>query len=254
MEVKIKPEPKNVAALSLSIIGGITTVVGLFKENTGLVNMGLAGLFLGVVVFAFKRAGYVKRDALTSVMNSYRELLKRIVLDLGLEGNAVYIPPYENLPDGGTFIPLREDFILSLGKLDEETVFLTNVSSEREMGLSIRPTGSDLVKMFEDYSEGPLEGIGPEGIENVAGAVLRSLNLVKGVYIEENEDRFKIIVRPDFPCNPKDCEQVACPVCSSILLALAKSTGQLIESESFERKDYGIEIQARKLGGVKEWM
>lgn len=28
----------------------------------------------------------------------------------------------------------------------------------------------------------------------------------------------------------------------------------LIGVENFEKKDYGVEIKARKLGGVREWM
>jgi hypothetical protein len=253
-ELGITMEPKNVASLILAVLGGVAALVGLILGETKWINLGLAGLFLAVVVYTFKGRGYVKKDGLTAVLGSYRELLRKMVSDLDLEGNAVYIPPYENLPEGGTFIPLREDFSLSLGRLDEETVFLTNVGSEREMGLSIRPTGLELLRKFEEHLEGSLEGSGPAEVESVAGSVLRALDLAKGVYIEEGDGGFRVVVRPDFSCDPEGCEQVACPVCSSVLLALSKATGQLIESESFERKEYGVEIRAKKLGGVREWM
>ncbi|WP_225807152.1 hypothetical protein [Thermococcus bergensis] len=52
----------------------------------------------------------------------------------------------------------------------------------------------------------------------------------------------------------ESCNQTACPVCSSVLLALAKGTGEVLESENFTITEYGIEIKAKKLGGVREWM
>ncbi|WP_148882959.1 hypothetical protein [Thermococcus aciditolerans] len=252
--MELELNAKNAASALLAVIGGATAITGAIRGDVGLINIGLAGLFLGAVVFTFKSPGYVHREGFEAVMKSYRKLLLKMVEDLGLEGKAVYIPPYENLPEGGTFIPLREDFEPSLGKLDSETVFLTNVSNEREMGLSIRPTGLELVREFEDFFEGPLNGTGAEVVESVAGSVLRALNLAKTVYIEEVDDGFRVVVRPAFQCSPEGCDQVACPVCSSIMLSLARATGRLIVTESIERKEYGIEVRARTLGGVEEWM
>ncbi|WP_225807151.1 hypothetical protein [Thermococcus bergensis] len=59
------------------------------------------------------------------------------------------------------------------------------------MGLLIRPTGVDLVKKFEEYSESSLDGSGPSTVESVASSVLRAFDLAKGVHIEENEKEFR---------------------------------------------------------------
>lgn len=78
------------------------------------------------------------------------------------------------------------------------------------------------------------------------------------MYIEEGDGGFKIMVKPTnmeiCRASVESCNQVACPVCSSILLALAKGTGEVIESEDFSLKDYGVEIKAKRIGGVREWM
>jgi len=50
------------------------------------------------------------------------------------------------------------------------------------------------------------------------------------------------------------CDQIACPICSSILLSLAKATNEVIMSEKFSSGKHGIEIKAKKLGGIREWM
>jgi len=250
--------PTRIASASLGGIGAILLVYGAINSNQGLVNLGIAGLLLAFVVLTLKSGEYVKREALDNLILPYVETLRRMVHDLGLEGNALYIPPYENMPEGGTFIPLHKDFDLDLGRMDEDTVFLTNVANERQMGLLLRPTGANLVKKFEEHFEGPLEGSGSPTVESVASSVLRALGLARRVYIEESEKAFRIVVEPTnleiCRSSIEDCNQTACPVCSSVLLALAKATGQVVESEEFNMTERGIEIKARKLGGVREWM
>lgn len=250
----IKMEGKNVA-------GGILVGIGVFLSSYGFlrgihqwVNLGIAAIFLGIVVFTFKSSMYVKREALKGIWDSYRSVLSAFSDNLYLEGKAIYIPPYGNLPQGGVFVPLHEDFDLDLARLDEKTVFLTDVPSERQMGLFLGPFGWELVEKYEEHFETPLEGTGSQTVESVAGSVLRAMGLARRVYIEEEEESFRVVIDPELKCVPENCERIPCPICSSVLLSLARATGELIQAETFERKDYGIEIRARKLGGVERWM
>ncbi|ASJ03600.1 hypothetical protein A3L09_10190 [Thermococcus profundus] len=247
-------ENKDIASGILIVLGVLLSVYGFLRSNQTWTNLGIAGIFLGTVVFTFKSSKYVKRDALQGVWGSYRDLLSTFSDNLYLEGKAIYIPPYRNLPRGGVFVPLHEDFDLDLARLDEGTVFLTDVPSEKQMGLLLGPFGGRLIEKYEEHFEGSLKGTGSQAVESVAGSVLRSMGLAKRVYIEEEEDSFRIVVDPGIKCTPENCERTPCPVCSSILLSLATATGELIQAESFERKDYGVEIKARKLGGVERWM
>ena len=249
---------EKIASASLAGIGTFLLIYGAINSNQSQINLGFAGLFLGFIVLTFKSREYVKKEALDNLIFPYVEMLRDMVSDLGLEGNALYIPSYENMPEGGTFIPLHEDFDLDLGRMDEEMVFLTNVANERQMGLLIRPTGVDLVKKFEEHFEGTLDGSGPSAVESVASSVLRAFDLARGVHIDESEGGFRIVVRPTnmeiCKASIESCNQTACPVCSSILLALAKGTGEVVESEDFNMGEHGIEIKVKKLGGVREWM
>jgi len=249
---------ERLASLILIMIGLGILIYGAVHTNQSLVNLGLAGIFLGIIVFTFKTSEYVKRESLDNLVLPYVKMLQKIVRDLGLEGKAVYIPPYENLPEGWTFIPLHEEFDLDLGRLDEETVFLTNVGNERQMGLSIRPLGLDLLRKYEEHLEASLEGANYKEVESVSSSVLRALDLARGIYIEEQGKEFRIIVSPvnKEVCrkNIDYCDQIACPICSSILLSLAKATNEVIMSEKFSFGKHGIEIKAKKLGGIREWM
>ncbi|MDK2854238.1 MAG: hypothetical protein PWQ92_1132 [Thermococcaceae archaeon] len=110
---------EKIASALLAGIGAFLLIYGAISSNQTQINLGFAGLFLGFVVFTFKSKDYVKREALDNLILPYIETLRRMVRDLGLEGNALYIPPYENMPEGGNFIPLHEDFDLDLGRMDE---------------------------------------------------------------------------------------------------------------------------------------
>jgi len=246
-------EVKNIVSGALVISGGALALHGFLTANTGFINIGIAGAFLGAVVFTFKSSKYVKKEALENLLESYAGVFALFSENLALNGNAVYIPPYENLPKGGLFVPLHENFELDLARLDEDIVFLTDVPNERAMGLFLGPFGASLVEKYEEHLEAPLEGAGTAAVESAAGSVLRSLGLAKRVYIEEGKG-FRVVIQPEVECEPKTCEKTPCPICASVLLALAKATGQVLLTEGVEERDYGIEISVRKLGGVEEWM
>jgi len=252
--VRVKLE--LISGISIALIGTMMLLYSVVSGNSDFINMGLAGIFLGAIVLTIKGQEYVKRSTLSLTLRAYHESLRRIVEDLELEGNALYIPPYENLPKGGLFIPLRKDFDIDPGRFGEDIVFLTNVGSERQMGLLLRSPGLELLEKFEEHLEGEITSVGE--VESASSSVLKALNLAKGVYIEESEEGFEIYVEPQDIAfcrrNISSCNQLACPICSSILLALAKGSKQIIESEEFSITGKRIRIKARKLGGVREWM
>lgn len=245
---------KYIAGIVMITIGLILAFKGAIDGNQSMINAGVGGIFLGVVVFTFSTSDYIKYDAFKAVVLPYVEFGRKIVEMLDLRNRAVYIPPYSNLPEGGVFIPLHENFDLDLAKLDENTMFITDVGREKEMGLLLNPLGKELMKMYESYSEIDFANAGLHVVEN-ASAVLRSLGLVKSVTVEEGKGRIMVYVdgvKIDI-CS-KTCEQIACPVCSSILLSIAKSLQELVLVEEFKIKDEFVEISARRIGGIEKWM
>ncbi|WP_456421211.1 hypothetical protein [Thermococcus sp.] len=245
---------RDIVGATLTTAGTIIGAYGFINTTPNLMNLGIAGVFLGLITFTFKSSDYLKKESMELMLESYRGIPKHLVKNLKLEGNAVFIPPFENLPNGGVFIPLHRDFELDPARLDEETVFLTDVPKDKEMGLFLGPLGRPLLEKYEEHFEGSLAGMGPSAVESVADSVLKYLELADRVYIEEAEDEFVVFIKPRFRCKPDNCEKVPCPVCSSVLLALSKATDQILEIKAVEETEHGIKTIARKLGGVEEWM
>lgn len=245
-------EMKYISSALLAIFGGTLAAWGFIHAETSYINLGFAAILLAAVVPVFKSSSYVKKDSVDLLVSSHRNLVDSLLKGLALEGKSVYLPPYKNLPRGGVFIPLREDFDLDPARFDESSIFLTDVPDERKMGLLLPTLGMELMEKYEEHLEGPLTSI-PE-VESAADSVLKSLSLAKRVYIEETEGGVRVIVTPNFECSPVNCERFPCPICASILRGIAKASEEVIAVESFSRRKGGVEISARKIGRVEKWM
>ena len=238
------------------VIGVILAFRGAMGENQSLINAGIGGIFLGIIVLTFSTSDYIKYDAFKAMVLPYFRLCRRLINTLELKSKAVYIPAYSNLPDGGIFVPLHDDFELDLAKIDENSFFITDVGREREMGLFLAPLGREMMKMYEAYAEMDFTNAGLHAVEN-ASAVLKSLGLATSVTVEERGEQIRVLVAGvKIKICSKACEQVACPICSSILLSIAKSIQELIVVEDFkiEIEHELVEITARRLGGINKWM
>jgi len=243
---------KHAGGTLLIIAGSALMINGGMNGDQMTINAGIGGVFIGVVLLTFASPDYIKYDAFRAVIKPCVLFFRRLSESLELEGKAIYIPPYPNLRKGGIFIPLHEDFDIDLTKLDENTLFLTDVGREREMGLLLPPTGRDLVEMYESYMG--MEFSGLNSVEN-AGAVLRSLGLAKSVSVEEKNDEVHIFIdglRMD-TCS-EECVRSPCPVCGSVLLSIAKSIDELIMVERVDVRDGNVEIVVRRMGGISRWM
>ena len=247
---------KYIAGGVLIAIGAVFAFKGAMEGNQSVINVGIGGIFLGIIVLTFSTSDYIKYDAFKAMVLPYFQLCKGLINSLELKSKAVYIPAYGNLPEGGIFIPLHDNFDLDLAKLDENSFFITDVGREREMGLFLAPLGKDLMKMYEEYSEMDFTNAGLHAVEN-ASVVLKSLGLAANVVVEEREEQIRVLVEgvKTKICS-KTCEQVACPICSSVLLSIAKSIQELIVVEGFKIEiEHGyVEITVRRIGGVDKWM
>lgn len=245
------------------IVGGVLIAIGAsfafkgaMEGDQRVINAGIGGIFLGIILLTFSTSEYIKYDAFKAMVSPYFQLCKGLINTVELKSKAVYIPAYGNLPDGGIFVPLHENFDLDLAKLDENAFFITDVGREREMGLFLAPLGKDLMKMYETYSETDFTNAGLHAVEN-ASAVLKSLGLATSVIVEEREEKIRVLVEGvKAKICSKTCEQVACPICSSILLSIAKSVQELIvvEGVKIEIEHKHVEITVRRIGGINKWM
>ncbi|MEM2726762.1 MAG: hypothetical protein QXV61_00700 [Archaeoglobaceae archaeon] len=223
---------KRSIGIVLMITGSFIALFGATSANESIINTGICGIFIGAVLFSFS-----KEESLANLFLSYHETFKNLARTFNVR-KAVYIPPYKKIPEGGVFLALREDFDIDLARIDSETIFLSG--REKEAGIVLKVPGSEILKELEDAS-----------FEAVSSALktkklLKSAKLIGGevirIFVEGVAVKF---------CS-EDCKLTTCPICGSLLLSVAKETGELITVENFKVGEK-IEIEAKKIGGVDKW-
>ncbi len=231
------------------ISGGVLIGLGLLlwyvggrSGGTAFVNLGIGSILLGLVLLPMPGRGHVGRDALELTLKPNCAFLSNLVEDLGLRGKPVFIPPCENLPGGGLFIPASDDFSIPLGKLGGGTVLVAGPRSETGLLVSPAP-GSDLL----DYVDEDLTGKGVPYAASAVSSALSALGLGRAEVFEE-EGRIDVFVRPI--CR----SPYADPVTSAVLMALAVGSGELLSVEDVRKERGYLKVTVKRLGGVERWL
>ncbi len=229
-------------------VGIILWYYGGTSSNTTFINLGIGSIILGLVVAAFPARGYVSKEALELSCSDMSGFFEKIVENLELGGNPVFIPPYENLPQGGVFIPKVKDFRLSLGRFDEGDVFVTG--SERETGVLISPApGYALLRYFEE-NYGEIRNTDVAYASSVISGGLSALGIGSAEVFEE-DDTMEAYIKPLLS---KVDSVWSDPISSAVLLGVAMATGELISVEEVQRVNNYLRLKIRKLGSVEEWL
>ncbi|NJF25143.1 hypothetical protein E3E29_05660 [Thermococcus sp. Bubb.Bath] len=205
-----------------------------------MVNLGIGAIILGIVAFSLPGWRCMPAEAGNVLTSGTCGLFKNLAEDLELSGKAFAIPPYENLPRGGIFIPVSKNGRPNLGRLFEGRV----VFSEPEPGLLLSPVpGQGILDEMEDVS-----GAGIGYAASAFSGVLGRLGLPEVKVFEdgENIEAYVETECPDFP--------YADPVVSALLVALAAGAGEVLVVEDTGTVKGYLKLVLRKAGGVEKWL
>lgn len=246
---------KNIALGFLSIAIGLFLIYsGVVSGTLSFINLGIAGVFVGIVILSFIPSKLIDYEIFESSLKPYILFFEKLTRSLHLSNKIIYIPPYENLPKGGIFIPADDRFKINIGNFDENVVLITSAGRSKEMGLLITPPfGYHLEEKFEEKTK--LAGTDLSLVTSIALSVLKSYELIENLELEENDDEIMLTVEGIklVYCNDT-CEKQICPICSSILYAIAKSQNQMMLVENFKRDENSIKITIKKLGELYNYL
>lgn len=213
---------------------------GISNSIIAFINLGIAGLFIFIILNTLippKVMDYSIHEALTF---SNTEFLKKIFENLKLNGNPVYVPPYENLENGGIFIPSNEKFSLNLSAFDENLIFITNQNASKEMGVLISPPiGSGILKKFEENFGSSISNLDLNSIFSLIQSTLSSMDLIEELDFDEKNGKISVKIYKNEETSNFGKLYYLSPVISSIFLAISKSKDVPIFIKEFiEFEDY----------------
>ncbi len=250
---------KNMASISILLVGIIALLYGMENSSDRVVNLGIGAILLSLVIYALRGGIFVEKHFVRALVAPILDDMRSLVRDLNVEGNAVFIPPYENLPEGGLFIPFYKDFSLDLRKLSNGATLLSKTGNEREMGILLHPIGLELVKLFEDHMEEKF-GVGDiSRVESVVSSVLSYANLIDNIKIvrDSSELIISIIHKKESICNhDTTCSKIPCPICSSVIESLSREIGEILAIDRIKvgGSDREVMITLKVVEGNRPWM
>jgi len=229
----------------LIITGAVLWYYGGNVGSTGTVNLGIGAMVLGLVLAALPQRGHLDREAFEISCAGFPELIENAVRDARLKGPPVVIPPYENLPHGGIFLPESENAIVSLGRVSEGTVFITGGKDESGILLT-PPPGSEIIG-YTIENVGELRETGVGYASSAVSSVLSALGLGSAEAFEEGE-RIELFVKP--ACR----KSLFDPAVAAMLLGIAMGKNELLKVASIENVREYIKLTLEPIGGVEKWL
>jgi len=243
-------KPSRKAGYLLFSFGVLSLTSSIFYSSFILAFIGLGLTFWGALLLYIAPTKFVKGVLLDSTAISSLISISRIITDLRYEGNGVYLPPrYLREVKGGTvFIPVRKEIVIPPVQVAEGRLFHPN-------GIYLTPPGLSLTNLYEDelgtdfarvdlrYLQNNLPKLFIEGLEIAEDLKLTTESDI--IHLKITGSIYADLCRELRKTASNLCSQIGCPLCSSIALAVARSTGNPVTIEDSKVSADGRTVEVR---------
>ena len=205
------------------IFGIILIIIGigfLFNPTSLNIKIAFASILIGIFMIFMITEKTVPEKISTAQIKGDLNAVKKIIRQLNLDGNAVFLPKSEILNEERILIPPNDSGVIKVPNINDDHVFLTGPDG-KNLGISIPPSGLKLLNEIE--KEGIFENTGIENIEEKLQKFV-GMDLLKSVSLKRQQYGWDLeLERPIFcPRDQNFCRQYPCPTCSAILTAITR--------------------------------
>ena len=253
-------------------VGIYVLYVGVLYNTISYINLGIAGIFIGLVVLSFVPSNMIDIGIYDDTIYSYNLFFENLLKNANLikkDTYTIYIPPYENLPDGAIFISSDKNIEQYIGHFDESSPIIYSNSGV----LIYPPICHNFIKKFEDYAEMELKNTDLSLALSAVSSCLKANGLIGSMDYEENGENsdntnnvdentsINIIKLYIENITLKSCLEldesilkIACPIVSSTVFSIALSLNKIVGIEHIEKKGDSIILTLKVLGSVEDYI
>lgn len=205
------------------IIGVAFIIIGLLLLlfRTALVlKFSFALIMIGVLMILLITEESVPRKISSAQIQGNLAFINRMINELKLAGNAVFLPKSRLLSEERVFIPAQKTTKSPIPYVDDDVVITKG-------GLVVPPAGLTLLKKIE--AEASFDHIGLENVEEKLQTFV-GMNILKSVTLKKEPNGWKLeLYRPE-PCrvHQPTCDQYPCAACSAVLTAISMASQEKI--------------------------
>ena len=227
-------------------LGLVALVSSIYYESSILAFIGLGLTFWGALLGYARPKPHVRADILEATATSAITTVNQLLETTDAQGNPVYLPPTQlkEFKSGRVFIPIKsESPIAPTSESPQETVPTKNPD-----GLYLLPPGLGLTNLYEDALGKDFAGSDIDYLKtNLPKLFVEELEIADDAEMTPEGNKIEVkMVRPLLlgPCKEGNkstnlCHYIGCPLCSSIALALARTTGKPTIIEACTSEDHG---------------
>lgn len=211
------------------IIGVTLMIIGLLLllfRNALLLKFSFALIVISVLMILLITEESVPRKISSAQVEGSLAFVNRMVKELKLAGNAVFLPKSRLLSEERVFIPAQKTTEAVLPFIDDEVVISTGADGEKR-GISVPPSGLPLLKKVE--TEASFDRIGLENVEEQLQTFV-GMNILKSVTLKKVQTGWKLELERPEPCRTQQptCDQYPCATCSAVLTAITQASQERI--------------------------
>jgi len=257
-QLKRKPELTKIISLTLFCTGIAALTASILYSSSILAFIGLGLTFWGAILLYIKTEKYIQEALLDKTTFPSLITLNQMITELGLKGQAVYLPPkyLKDFESSKIFIAKQEKTKLPTPEQiqkEEERMFVTNPE-----GILLTPPGADLARLFEKTLDTSFTKADLQYLEdNMPRLLVEDLEIAENVKIETKKSLVYVKMENSIYKNmhieaerlPNIKGSIGCPICSAIACAIAKMAGKpvIIERDETSEDSRTIIIEYRLL-------
>lgn len=218
-----KPSLLSQRDIRAKIIGVTLIEIGLvlllFRTDL-LLKFSFALIVIGILLIFLVNEQSIPRKISSAQVEGSLAFVNKMISELELQGNAVFLPKSRLLNEERVFIPSSSTTNMLLPYIDDDVVVT-------KAGLSLPPSGLPLLKKIE--VETTFNGIGLDNVEEKLQTFV-GMNILKSVSLKKQPNGWKLEIERPTPCEVMQptCKQYPCAACSAVLTAITQATHEKI--------------------------
>jgi len=217
----------NQPYIRAKIIGAILIAMGIiFLLNpTDLnVKIGFTSIIIGIFMIVMITEKSIPKKISDAQAEGNLDIIKKMLKDLDLNGNAVFLPKSDILNEERILIPPNKEGVIEIPDIHNNALFLKGING-KNLGISIPPAGLKLLKEID--KEVKFENTEIENI-NEKLQIFVGMDLLKSVSFRKLQSGWSLeVTKPMFKNNGHNIHnQYPCPICSAVIIAVTRSLNE----------------------------
>lgn len=230
----------NEAYARARLIGIILIIIGaifLLNPTTLNIKIGFILIILGIFMIFMITEKSISKKISDAQVEGNMDTVNKIIKELNLKGNAVFLPKSDILSEERIFIPPNKSGILKIPNIRDNNIILTGTDG-KNLGISVQPAGLKLLNEIE--KDNAFKNITIENLEEKLQLFV-GMNLLKSISFKKQKNGWNLKIESHSPYNNQN--QYPCPTCSAVILMITRILNKKIRIYNTTYNDKKITFQ-----------